>query len=40
MEKRKFAESFAEAALAEGLTIWPNSGQADGEQGDLAMLAV
>jgi hypothetical protein len=37
--KRKFAESFAEAALAEGLVTWPNSGQADGDQGDLAMLA-
>jgi len=37
--KRKFAESFAEAALVEGLMTWPNSGQADGELGDLAMLA-
>jgi hypothetical protein len=37
--KRKFAESFAEAALAEGLMTWPNTGQADGELGDLAMLA-
>jgi len=37
--KKKFAESFAEAALAEGLMTWPNTGQADGDQGDLAMLA-
>jgi adenosylmethionine-8-amino-7-oxononanoate aminotransferase len=37
--KRKFAESFAEAALAEGLMTWPNTGQADGDEGDLAMLA-
>ena len=37
--KLKFAETFTEAALQAGLVIWPNTGQADGEQGDLAMLA-
>ena len=37
--KKKFAESFADAALAEGLMTWPNAGQADGDEGDLAMLA-
>jgi adenosylmethionine-8-amino-7-oxononanoate aminotransferase len=35
----KFAERFADAALAEGLMLWPNVGQADGTNGDLAMLA-
>jgi adenosylmethionine-8-amino-7-oxononanoate aminotransferase len=35
----RFAESFAEAALDEGLVVWPNVGQADGVNGDLAMLA-
>jgi len=34
-----FAESFYEAALDAGLVVWPNSGQADGMNGDLAMLA-
>ncbi|MEP6474826.1 MAG: aminotransferase class III-fold pyridoxal phosphate-dependent enzyme, partial [Gemmatimonadota bacterium] len=37
--KKKFAETFAEAALKVGLVVWPNTGQAEGEQGDLAMLA-
>ncbi|HKV72872.1 MAG TPA: aspartate aminotransferase family protein [Gemmatimonadales bacterium] len=37
--KKKFAETFTEAALRAGLVIWPNTGQAEGEQGDLAMLA-
>lgn len=37
--KLKFAETFAEMALKAGLMVWPNSGQAEGEQGDLAMLA-
>jgi adenosylmethionine-8-amino-7-oxononanoate aminotransferase len=35
----RFAESFAEAALEAGLVVWPNVGQADGTNGDLAMLA-
>ena len=35
----RFAESFAAAALDEGLVVWPNVGQADGVEGDLAMLA-
>jgi hypothetical protein len=37
--KLKFAETFTEEALAAGLVVWPNTGQADGENGDLAMLA-
>jgi adenosylmethionine-8-amino-7-oxononanoate aminotransferase len=35
----KFAETFTEAALAEGLTVWPNVGHADGTRGDLVCLA-
>jgi adenosylmethionine-8-amino-7-oxononanoate aminotransferase len=35
----RFAESFAEAALDAGLTVWPNVGHADGTSGDLAMVA-
>ncbi len=35
----RFAESFAEAALDAGLTVWPNIGHADGTSGDLAMIA-
>jgi hypothetical protein len=35
----RFAESFAAAALEAGLVVWPNVGQADGVNGDLAMLA-
>jgi adenosylmethionine-8-amino-7-oxononanoate aminotransferase len=34
-----FAESFAAAALDAGLIVWPNVGQANGVDGDLAMLA-
>jgi adenosylmethionine-8-amino-7-oxononanoate aminotransferase len=34
-----FAETFAAAALEAGLVVWPNVGQADGVNGDLAMLA-
>jgi adenosylmethionine-8-amino-7-oxononanoate aminotransferase len=34
-----FAETFAAAALEAGLVVWPNVGQADGTNGDLAMLA-
>ena len=35
----RFAESFADAALEAGLTVWPNVGHADGTNGDLAMVA-
>jgi adenosylmethionine-8-amino-7-oxononanoate aminotransferase len=35
----RFAERFAAAALEAGLVVWPNVGQADGHDGDLAMLA-
>jgi adenosylmethionine-8-amino-7-oxononanoate aminotransferase len=35
----RFAETFAAAALDQGLVVWPNVGQADGVDGDLAMLA-
>lgn len=37
--KVKFAETFNEEALAAGLMTWPNVGQADGVNGDLACLA-
>jgi len=35
----KFAETFTECALQAGLIVWPNIGQADGERGDLVMIA-
>ena len=35
----RFAERFAAAALEAGLVVWPNVGQADGINGDIAMLA-
>lgn len=35
----RFAEAFASAALDVGLVVWPNVGQADGINGDLALLA-
>jgi adenosylmethionine-8-amino-7-oxononanoate aminotransferase len=35
----RFAESLTEAALEEGLVVWPNVGHADGHSGDLVMLA-
>jgi adenosylmethionine-8-amino-7-oxononanoate aminotransferase len=35
----RFAEAFAQAALDVGLVVWPNVGQANGRDGDLAMLA-
>ncbi len=35
----KFAETFADAALDAGLTVWPNVGHADGTNGDLVMVA-
>jgi adenosylmethionine-8-amino-7-oxononanoate aminotransferase len=34
-----FAETFASAALDAGLVVWSNVGQANGTDGDLAMLA-
>ena len=38
--KQKFAErDSADAALEEGLMVWPNVGQANGTDGDLALLA-
>lgn len=36
---RRFAETFVEQAQEAGLLVWPNVGHADGESGDLAMLA-
>jgi adenosylmethionine-8-amino-7-oxononanoate aminotransferase len=33
------AEALMAAALAEGLVVWPNTGHADGANGDLVMLA-
>jgi adenosylmethionine-8-amino-7-oxononanoate aminotransferase len=33
------AEALTAAALAEGLVVWPNTGHADGTNGDLVMLA-
>jgi adenosylmethionine-8-amino-7-oxononanoate aminotransferase len=35
----RLAESLTEAALEEGLVVWPNIGHADGRNGDLVMLA-
>lgn len=35
----KFAETFTSIAQQEGLLVWPNTGHADGESGDLVMLA-
>jgi len=35
----KFAEAFVAAAQDAGLIVWPNTGHADGENGDLVMLA-
>lgn len=37
--ERRFAETFADAALAAGLVVWPSTGGADGTRGDYAMLA-
>jgi adenosylmethionine-8-amino-7-oxononanoate aminotransferase len=36
---RKFAEHFTQAARDAGLIVWPNVGQADGTNGDIACLA-
>jgi 4-aminobutyrate aminotransferase-like enzyme len=35
----RLAETVTEAALDEGLVVWPNVGHADGRNGDLVMLA-
>jgi adenosylmethionine-8-amino-7-oxononanoate aminotransferase len=35
----RLAETLTEAALDEGLVVWPNVGHADGRNGDLVMLA-
>jgi adenosylmethionine-8-amino-7-oxononanoate aminotransferase len=35
----RFAERLTAAAFARGLLVWPNVGHADGERGDLVMLA-
>lgn len=35
----RFAETFVDAALDAGLVVWPNVGQADGTNGDIALLA-
>ena len=36
---QKFAEKFAQAAFDAGLVVWPNTGHANGVDGDLVMLA-
>lgn len=38
-KRLNFAETFFEAARAAGLLVWPNSGQLEGGEGDLALLA-
>ena len=35
----RFAETFVQCALDAGLVLWPNTGHADGENGDLVMIA-
>jgi hypothetical protein len=35
----RFAETFVAAAQDAGLIVWPNTGHADGENGDLVMVA-
>jgi adenosylmethionine-8-amino-7-oxononanoate aminotransferase len=35
----RLAETLTDAALEEGLVVWPNVGHADGRNGDLVMLA-
>ncbi len=35
----RFAETFTDAALEAGLTVWPNVGHADGVNGDLVLVA-
>ena len=36
---QKIAEKFAQAALDAGLVVWPNTGHANGVDGDLVMIA-
>lgn len=36
---KKLTEALVENALKEGLVVWPNVGHADGENGDLVMVA-
>jgi adenosylmethionine-8-amino-7-oxononanoate aminotransferase len=36
--KDKVAERFVQAAFDKGLIVWPNTGQADGTNGDLVMI--
>ena len=36
---RKVAERVAQLAMEEGLVVWPNTGHANGQDGDLIMLA-
>jgi hypothetical protein len=36
---KKYVEAFVAHALASGLVLWPNIGQADGTNGDLVMVA-
>jgi adenosylmethionine-8-amino-7-oxononanoate aminotransferase len=35
----RFTETFVECALDAGMVVWPNIGHADGERGDLVMIA-
>jgi len=37
--EKKYVEAFVAKALASGLVLWPNIGQADGTNGDLVMVA-
>jgi adenosylmethionine-8-amino-7-oxononanoate aminotransferase len=39
LREQRFAERFTAAAERIGLMVWPNTGQADGVNGDLVMLA-
>ncbi len=37
--EQKYAERFTQTARDNGLIVWPNTGHADGTNGDLVMLA-
>jgi adenosylmethionine-8-amino-7-oxononanoate aminotransferase len=39
LREQRFAERFAASAERAGLMVWPNTGQVDGVNGDLVMLA-
>ena len=39
LRSQRFAERFTDAAMAEGLVVWPNSGHLSGGNGDIIMLA-